>query len=466
MIAAVNTVIAAGLLHAGDARDVDDDGARRRHHPDPPPAAAAWCDGVGTVLLGCSSTSSRFGNAPTRSASLPERRARGFADLGRLVAQRSSQPDVLRATDLHRRFRQFASEHGCHNREHGCMTRVRRDRERADPVRAVHGARAVRRGGLLHACRRGSAGRRGDFITSPEVGPLFGAVLGPLPRRRVGTASADRTRSPSSTPAPARGRSPGRCSPPGRPALEAMRYVAVEVSPAQRERHPAGVESRAELPAEPVRRRRHRQRAARQPAVPARRVRRRMARGVRRRRRRRSVRRGAVGATRPGAAVLPPPHVRRRPGAARRRAPRRSSTTPAGCVRAGTVLVHRLRRRRDRPSSRCGRGVSGCARTAARARRSLPRRPGQPGHHHRRAVRPAARARRGPYAGAVPASAGASTTSSTKGCRVWTEQAARPGLEAMRMRSRVARGRGAARPRRPRRLPRHRVAALTTATVR
>ena len=24
----------------------------------------------------------------------------------------------------------------------------------------------------------GSAGRRGDFITSPEVGPLFGAVLG------------------------------------------------------------------------------------------------------------------------------------------------------------------------------------------------------------------------------------------------------------------------------------------------
>ena len=31
----------------------------------------------------------------------------------------------------------------------------------------------------------GSAGRHGDFITSPEVGPLFGAVLYAVPRRRV-----------------------------------------------------------------------------------------------------------------------------------------------------------------------------------------------------------------------------------------------------------------------------------------
>jgi len=39
-----------------------------------------------------------------------------------------------------------------------------------------------------------------------------------------------------------------------RPAcLDALRYVAVEVSPAQRERHPDGIESRPDLPAAPIR---------------------------------------------------------------------------------------------------------------------------------------------------------------------------------------------------------------------
>ena len=31
--------------------------------------------------------------------------------------------------------------------------------------------------GFYTRTRGGSAGRRGDFITSPEVGPLFGAVI-------------------------------------------------------------------------------------------------------------------------------------------------------------------------------------------------------------------------------------------------------------------------------------------------
>ena len=34
----------------------------------------------------------------------------------------------------------------------------------------------------------GQAGRRGDFVTSPEVGPLFGAVVAPGPRPLVGRA--------------------------------------------------------------------------------------------------------------------------------------------------------------------------------------------------------------------------------------------------------------------------------------
>ncbi|GIT75668.1 MAG: hypothetical protein Ct9H300mP31_01990 [Acidimicrobiaceae bacterium] len=35
---------------------------------------------------------------------------------------------------------------------------------------------SVRRGGRFYASG-GAAGRRGDFLTSPEVGPLFGAVV-------------------------------------------------------------------------------------------------------------------------------------------------------------------------------------------------------------------------------------------------------------------------------------------------
>ena len=98
----------------------------------------------------------------------------------------------------------------------------------------------------------GSAGRRGDFITSPEVGPLFGAVLaGYL------DAEWERIGRPDPFTVIDAGAGPGtlaRTVLAARPAcLDALRYVAVEVSPAQRERHPDGIESRPDLPAAPIR---------------------------------------------------------------------------------------------------------------------------------------------------------------------------------------------------------------------
>ncbi len=71
----------------------------------------------------------------------------------------------------------------------GEMVRTwRRDDWWADSLRTVHGRSAVRHRGVLHATRWGSAGRRGDFLTSPEVGPLFGAVLARAIRPGVGAA--------------------------------------------------------------------------------------------------------------------------------------------------------------------------------------------------------------------------------------------------------------------------------------
>jgi SAM-dependent MidA family methyltransferase len=99
--------------------------------------------------------------------------------------------------------------------------------------------------------RSGSAGRRGDFITSPEVGPLFGAVLA-----RYLDAEWERLDRPDPFTVVDAGAGPGtlaRSVLAARPACApVLRYVAVEVSPAQRARHPADVESRADLPAEPV----------------------------------------------------------------------------------------------------------------------------------------------------------------------------------------------------------------------
>lgn len=96
----------------------------------------------------------------------------------------------------------------------------------------------------------GRAGRRGDFITSPEVGPLFGVVLS----RALDTWWDELGRPDPFTVVDA-GAGPGtlgravlaagpRCTP-------ALRYVGVEVSAAQRKLHSAGVDSRAEMPTEP-----------------------------------------------------------------------------------------------------------------------------------------------------------------------------------------------------------------------
>ena len=97
----------------------------------------------------------------------------------------------------------------------------------------------------------GRAGRRGDFITSPEVGPLFGAVLANWLH-----AEWKRLGEPGEFTVVEIGAGPGtlarsiRATDPGLP--DRCRYVAVEVSAAQRERHPDGVESPAGLPRQQV----------------------------------------------------------------------------------------------------------------------------------------------------------------------------------------------------------------------
>ena len=96
----------------------------------------------------------------------------------------------------------------------------------------------------------GSAGRRGDFITSPEVGPLFGAVI-----VRYLDAEWKRIGQPDVFTVVDAGAGPGtlaRSVLAARPECsDALRYVAVEISDAQRERHPDGVESMAHMPTDP-----------------------------------------------------------------------------------------------------------------------------------------------------------------------------------------------------------------------
>ena len=96
----------------------------------------------------------------------------------------------------------------------------------------------------------GRAGRRGDFITSPEVGPLFGAVVA-----RYLDAEWQRIGRPDEFTVVDAGAGPGALARSARAAgpecLTAMRYVAVEVSESQRAQHPDGVESLAALPEGP-----------------------------------------------------------------------------------------------------------------------------------------------------------------------------------------------------------------------
>lgn len=102
--------------------------------------------------------------------------------------------------------------------------------------------------GLGFYTRGGGAGRRRDFLTSPEVGPLFGAVVA----NALDTWWDDLGR-PERYPVVDAGAGPGtlaraliaaapRCS-------EALELVLVETAPVQWASHPDGVTSREDLPA-------------------------------------------------------------------------------------------------------------------------------------------------------------------------------------------------------------------------
>jgi SAM-dependent MidA family methyltransferase len=98
----------------------------------------------------------------------------------------------------------------------------------------------------------GRAGRRGgDFITSPEVGPLFGTVIA-----RALDAWWKELGSPSRFDVVECGAGPGtlaRSILAAQPeCANAMRYVAVEISAPQRALHPQGVESRETMPDGPI----------------------------------------------------------------------------------------------------------------------------------------------------------------------------------------------------------------------
>ena len=98
----------------------------------------------------------------------------------------------------------------------------------------------------------GRAGRRGgDFLTSPEVGPLFGTVIA-----RALDAWWKELGSPSRFDVVECGAGPGtlaRSIFAAQPeCANAMQYVAVEISASQRALHPQGVESRETMPDDPI----------------------------------------------------------------------------------------------------------------------------------------------------------------------------------------------------------------------
>jgi SAM-dependent MidA family methyltransferase len=96
----------------------------------------------------------------------------------------------------------------------------------------------------------GHAGRRGDFLTSPEVGPLFGAVVA-----NYLDAIWKRIGEPSEFTVVDVGAGPGtlaRSIAAAKPrCFDAMRFIAVELSAGQRDRHPENIESTAAMPTAP-----------------------------------------------------------------------------------------------------------------------------------------------------------------------------------------------------------------------
>ena len=97
----------------------------------------------------------------------------------------------------------------------------------------------------------GRAGRRGDFITSPEVGPLFGAVIG-----KAVDAQWRQLGSPKNFELVEVGAGPGTLA---RSILgselecrDALSYIAVEVSNIQRESHTIEMHSQSIMPSLPI----------------------------------------------------------------------------------------------------------------------------------------------------------------------------------------------------------------------
>lgn len=93
----------------------------------------------------------------------------------------------------------------------------------------------------------GKAGRRGDFITSPEVGPLFAAVIA-----RYLDDCWNEMGCPSNFDVVEVGAGPGTLARgilDAQPkCISALKYVAVEISEAQRALHPSFVESMTDFP--------------------------------------------------------------------------------------------------------------------------------------------------------------------------------------------------------------------------
>jgi SAM-dependent MidA family methyltransferase len=122
----------------------------------------------------------------------------------------------------------------------------------AIPFAEFHRLALYGRHGFYTRAGGGHAGRRGGaFLTSPEVGPLFGAVLA----RYLDARWDDLDRIEPFIVVDA-GAGPGtlaRTILAARPhCAAALRYVAVEISPSQRARHPPGIESRPDLPDGPL----------------------------------------------------------------------------------------------------------------------------------------------------------------------------------------------------------------------